>query len=435
MPTDDGSRSASRFAPGAVSGAGIDRLRRALPPVVVFALAVGYIGIDLFEGLDEPTRGAVSPLVHAGLVAAQAVALIFRRRAPVVVFALVVAFDAVLLATSGGELGTGALGVMIATYAVLRGRTGRGRYAVIIIGGVVTSTVSAVSMIVMASYAPLAIVAVVLARPALQYGLPAGIAEYVFAREDLVHALRERAELAERERVRDVERELTGMRTAMARELHDIAAHHLSGIIVGAQAASALVTVDPERTREMLKTVQRDARTTLADLRRTVGLLRSDEPGDGGASGEPVPVPRIEGIPRLVESAHGRGQEVTLEFGGEPRALGPLADTAGYRMVQESLANVARHAAGAPARVRVEYLATSLRITVENDAPTSGTAAGAGNAVTARPETRGYGIAGMEERAELVGASLTTGRLDSGGWRNCLDIPLDPLANNTGSTP
>jgi hypothetical protein len=72
---------------------------------------------------------------------------------------------------------------------------------------------------------------------------------------------------------------------------------------------------------------------------------------------------------------------------------------------------------------------------VENDAPTSGTAAGAGNAVTARPETRGYGIAGMEERAELVGASLTTGRLDSGGWRNCLDIPLDPLANNTGSTP
>jgi signal transduction histidine kinase len=397
----------------------------ALPPFVVFALAVGYIGIDVIEGLDEPTPGAVSPVIHASLVAAQAVALIFRRRVPVVVFALVVVFDSALLATSGGELGTGALGVMIATYAVLRAREGRGRYVVIVGGALVTAVVSGISMIVWDAFAPLAIIAVTIARPALQYGLPAGVAEYVIAREKLVRALRERAEMAERERVRGIEREVAAVRTAMARELHDIAAHHLSGIIVGAQAASALVTTDPERTREMLKTVQRDARTTLADLRRTVGLLRSDDTAESGSAGEPAPIPRIDRIAELVEAARGRGQEVDIAVSGDSgrHPLGPLADTAGYRMAQESLANAARHAAGAPTHVRVDYRADVVQIIVENDAPAA--RVGAGHASSTSPAGRGYGIAGMRERAELVGAQLTTGPTEAGGWHNQLTIPRD----------
>jgi len=443
MPTNDGSRE----IPGSRSGsrAVAALLLSAVPPVLVLALAAGYIGIDLVEGLEDPVAGMVPPVVHAGLVALQALALVFRSRFPIVVFALVVLFDAALLATSGGELGTGALAVMIASYGVVRsgsGRTGvvgvsagRARYVVLLAGAAVTAIVSAVSMIAGATFAPLAILAVVVARPVLQYGIPAGIAEYALARERLVQALRDRAELAERERVRSVEREIAGVRTAMARELHDIAAHHLSGIIVGAQAASALVAVDPERTREMLRTVQRDARTTLADLRRTVGLLRSDDPEDpyGGESAvQPAAIPSLDRIAGLVETARGRGQDVTLVVVGQPRVLGPLAETAGYRMVQESLANAARHAAGAPARVRVEYLSELVRITVDNDASSSSVAnaaeprsAAAKTVQTASRSDRGYGISGMEERAELVGAALTTGPLAGGGWRNRLDIPLD----------
>ena len=391
-------------------------VRAAVAPVVVLALAAGYLGADLIEGEPAGAAAAVSGPAAAGVVALQALVLVLRRRAPVPVFALVVALDAVLLGSSAGELGTGALATMIATFALTRGGELRIRYIVVACGAVTTLVVSAVAMEAAGAYPPLAIAAVAAARPVLQYGAPAALAEFLLARERLVRALRDRAELAERERLRDVEREIAGVRTAMARELHDIAAHHLSGIIVGAQAASALVASDPDRTREMLRTVQQDARTTLADLRRTVGLLRSDGADDAGSSGRPAPVPSLDRVASLVAEAAGRGQIVGLDVVGETAPLGPLAETAGYRMVQESLANAARHAPGAASHVRIDYLPGSVRITVHNEAPAVAPAA---------RRDGGYGIAGMRERADLVGARLTTGALADGSWRNELEIPRD----------
>ena len=393
-------------------------LRAAVAPVVVLALAAGYLGADLIEGEPAGAAAAVSGPAAAGIVALQALVLVFRRRAPVPVFALVVALDAVLLGSSAGELGTGALATMIATFALTRGGELRIRYIVVACGAVTTLVVSAMAMAVAGVYPPLAIAAVAVLRPVLQYAVPAALAEFFLARERLVRALRDRAELAERERLRDVEREIAGVRTAMARELHDIAAHHLSGIIVGAQAASALVASDPDRTREMLRTVQRDARTTLADLRRTVGLLRSDGDGDGdaGTPGLPAPVPSLDRVASLVAEAAGRGRLVTLDVSGETVALGPLAETAGYRMVQESLANAARHAPGSATRVNIVYSPESVRITVHNDAPA---------VAPAGRRDGGYGIAGMRERADLVGARLSTGALVDGSWRNELEIPRD----------
>jgi len=395
------------------------RLRSAVATVVVLALAAGYLTADLGVGLDEPAAGAVPASAAAGLVALQALALVFRRRNAVAVFAVVVAIDAVLLGTSGGELGTGALAAMIASYALTRSGELRIRFPVLACGVVTTLVVSAVAMAAVGAYPAVAVAAVAVARPVLQYGAPAALAEFLLARERLVGALRERAELAERERLRDVEREIAEVRTAMARELHDIAAHHLSGIIVGAQAASALVATDPDRTREMLRTVQQDARTTLADLRRTVGLLRSDTDEGPASPARPAPVPSLARIPGLVDTAIGRGQTVVFEVVGEPGVLGPLAETAGYRMVQESLANAARHAPGSSGRVRIEYLPDVVRITVHNDTP------GAPSAALSTRDGHGYGIPGMQERADLVGARLTTGRLPDGAWRNVLEIPRE----------
>jgi len=407
MPTAEASRAAAL-------------LRSAVPPLVVLALAAGYLALELAEGLAEPAEGTLPPTVYPGLVALQAVVLVFRQRTPVVAFFLVVSLDAVLLGTSGGELGTGSLGVMIATFALVRSGQLQHRYLLIVGGAAATALVSIVAMTAAGTYAVWVVLAVVVARPALQYALPAALAEFFLARERLVQALRDRAELAERERAYGVEREIAGVRTAMARELHDIAAHHLSGIIVGAQAASALMATDQERSRQMLKTVQQDARTTLADLRRTVGLLRGDDNEDTKSSGQPAPIPTVERVPLLVDAARGRGQQVTLAVDGAPRTLGPLAETAGYRMVQESLANAARHAPDAVCDVHIEYLPSLLRITVENADHAS-----PGEAQPAAQTSHGYGIPGMEERAALVGAHLVTGPRPGGGWRNILEIPAN----------
>lgn len=392
--------------------------------MLILVLAAGYLGADALVGLPESVTAGISTPVAAGLVALQAMALFVRHRAPRVVFALVVLLDAALLSPTGGVLGTGSLAVMVATYGVLRGGTSRSRYLVVGAGAVVTLLVGGIAMGAAGVFPTVVVLALAVARPLVQYAIPAALAEFLLSRARLVQALRERADLAERERLHEVAREIAGVRTAMARELHDIAAHDLSGIIVGAQAASTLVATDPERSRDMLRTVQQDARTTLADLRRTVGLLRSDDPQESGSVLQPAPVPSLGQVDALVHMARSRGQLVEFSVDGDPRPIGPLAETAGYRMVQESLANAARHAPDAPGYVHIEYLPALVRVTVYNDAPLEPDAGPA-----APPLEGGYGISGMQERADLVGGRLTTARQRDGAWRNVLEIP----AENDGS--
>lgn len=222
--------------------------------------------------------------------------------------------------------------------------------------------------------------------------------------------------MAEHERRERAEREVRAEREALARELHDIAGHHLSGIIVSAQAATALTRSDLDRAREMMQTVQDDARIALADLRRTVGLLRSD---DDAPSGNPSPVPTIAGIGALVDVARERGQRAVLTSVGDAHAVGALAETTAYRMVQESLANAARHAPGAAWDVTVRFEADAVEIAVSNERPGE-----RGTRASEKPGV-GYGLSGMAERAELIGADLSTGPAEGGGWINRLRIPFD----------
>jgi signal transduction histidine kinase len=409
----------------AATPTGASRLVSFLPPLLTLALAVGYVGLDLSGSFEEPVAGAVPPAVRGGLVALQAVVLLARHRSPVAVFAGVVLLDLVILATSSGELGTGAFAVMVAVFVLARRGDRRTAYTTVSIGAAATVVVSVLSGASSVDLGPLDVVVVAVVRILVQYVVPAAIGEWFLGRERLADALREREELVERERHERAERALREGRTSLARELHDIAGHHLSGIIVSAQAASALTRSDPERARETLQALQEDARTALADLRRTVGLLRHDDRPDGSAGESPVPVPSIERVDDLVADARSRGLDVRLTIDGEPRALGPLAETAGYRMVQESLANAARHASGADVRVRVAYDAESVTLTVENGASPAGP--------SRAPEGSGerYGLAGMEERAGLIHAALTTGRTPGGGWRNTLVIPA-PVSSGAG---
>ena len=389
-------------------------VRAAVAPVLTLAVAAGYVGADLAGALTEPPPAAVAPLVHGGLVVLQAIALLFRGRVPLTVLPVVVGLDLAILATSGGELGIGALAVIVATYAAIRrGRPRRRAYVVVAAAALATAIVDGAAMI--AAGVPVLVTGLAVgARIALLTALPAAAAEYMIGRERLAHATREQAAAAERERRAAAEAEVRAERTALARELHDIAGHHLSGIIVSAQAASALTRTDPEQARETLQALQQNARTALADLRRTVGLLRTE---DEGPSGAPGTTPAVAEIRALIETARARGQDVTLQVDGERAALSPLAETAAYRMVQESLANAARHAPGTVCRVRIEYRPDAAEVTVRNGAPVG--------AIASSGTAGGYGIAGMRERADLVGATLSTGPQTDGGWCNRLTIPLD----------
>lgn len=410
------------------------RLRSAFPPVLVLAGALGYIGVDLWvEELPDSVPDTLSPWVHSALVVLQAAALIQRNRRPTVVFGVVVLLDLVILATTAGELGIGALGVLFASYAVARHQPRRTAWITLGTGAAATTIVGGVAMALGSAEPPLVLLFTAVARIALLYGVPAGVAEYTRGRERLLIAIEDQARMADNERRVRALIDLRAERTALARELHDIAGHHLSGIIVSAQAANALMTSDPERARAMLQAVQEDARTTLVDLRRTVGLLRSDDPEDHlSPDGQPVtpsavssssvpPLnPTIAAIPELVRAAQRRGQRVELVSTGDARTLGPLAETAAYRMVQESLANAARHAPGAACRVIVRFAPEAIDLIVSNERALR-------PAVSAvpTPSHDGYGLWGMRERAELIGARLETAPTSDGGWLNHLEITDD----------
>jgi len=200
-------------------------------------------------------------------------------------------------------------------------------------------------------------------------------------------------------------------RTRMARELHDVAAHHLTGLVVQAGAAERLVDGDPARAKESLRSVRAQGRETLDALRSIVGILR--ETGDGPTG--TVPVPGLGDVDDLVDQARASGSVVDVTVDGVLPTLPPLADVTAYRTVQEALVNARRHAPGARVDLGLHATADALVVVVENDLP-------APREATSAP---GYGLVGMRERAALVGGALEAGPDGAGRWRVRLDLPVE----------
>ena len=438
-----------------------------------------YIGMVLADPEHISNYGVSSvpwAILVIVLVITQVVAVMMTARFPYWVLGIVATADLIVLIASERS-GLGSAAVMVVIWYLVRHRIPGWQIAlfanvivlnvVFLIGEVYSGQRGIVAMIILLS-----------AHLLQRYLLPVAVAEYMLGREQLHQALRDKAELLEREKRllerqerERVERELRASRNALARDLHDIAGHHLSGVIVSAQAAAALRHKDPERSYQMLQTVQASARTALADLRQVVGLLRSEDSsgspregrgGDDGQDGatssstgsapeamaetmagaaadmtrEPAPLPSLAAVPRVVEEARRRRQRVGYGVNGCPRPLSPLADTAAYRMVQESLANSARHAPSATCQVYVTYQDECVEIVVSNRRPPTlevGPAGPAGRAGEG-PTGGGYGLSGMAERAALVGAELSTGPDPDGGWCNRLVIPVPPDSADGPST-
>jgi len=220
--------------------------------------------------------------------------------------------------------------------------------------------------------------------------------------------LEERARYLEETRDEEARRRVADERLRIARDLHDVIAHSIASINV--QAGSAIHVMDrrPEQARESLLAIREASGEALAELRSTIGLMRGSE--DGGAPR--TPTPSLARLDPLVETAARAGLPVALGVRGEARPLPSAVDVAGYRIVQESLTNVVRHAHAHEASVTIDYGPAAVEIEVVDDGRN-----GAGGGAP------GHGIAGMRERAQAVGGQVDAGPRFSGGFRVWARLP------------
>jgi signal transduction histidine kinase len=377
---------------------------------IVFAGLVLAL-IPLMFAVPEAAASGTLVLPIAAL-AAQAVALLWSQTVPGVVLLVSVMLDAALLVAAPGD-STGSLGVALAAYSLHRDQHRRRALAWMLPLALVSTIVSAATGTGV-GLDPVWNLPLALVRSVLLFALPAFIAELVVGRRRLIDALRERAELAEREQASVARQAMQQQRTQMARELHDIAAHHLTGIIVSAQAANALAETDRATQRRYLDALQGDARAALDNLRLTVGLLRSDE------AAETHPAPTLADLPRVISEAEGRGMRVHLVERGVPGPVGPVTGTVVIRGVQEALANALKHAPGSAVTVTATWLERVLSIEVEN--------AAAAFAPVFVPSS-GYGLIGLRERLALIDGTLEAGPSPR-GWRTAFSVPLDAVPSD-----
>jgi signal transduction histidine kinase len=222
--------------------------------------------------------------------------------------------------------------------------------------------------------------------------IPLLAAEVMRTHRSYLALLSERLELAERTREQEAQRRAEQERMRIARELHDVVAHTLTTINV--QAGAAAERLAPGDARNALETIEDASHEAISELRAILGLLRDPDRSDAPRT----PSPGVENIAELVRRARQAGLDVQLEVNGErPTRQSDAVSLAAYRIVQESLTNAQRHAAGAAVRVSVCFDAASLSIAIEN---------GAGTEPVGNGTTPGVGIAGMLERASATGGTL-----------------------------
>jgi signal transduction histidine kinase len=219
---------------------------------------------------------------------------------------------------------------------------------------------------------------------------------------------KERAARAEREREQLARTAVAEERARIARELHDVVGHSVSVMTVQASGVRRLLRPEQEREREALLVVERTGREALAEMRRMVGVLRRPEEAPALA-----PQPSLDHLSRLVEQAREAGLPVELRIEGEAIQLPAGVDLTAYRLVQEGLTNVVKHAQATRAEVLVNYGDDYLEVTVNDDGQ------GVGNG-----DGGGHGLVGMRERVSVYGGELDAGPQTGGGYRLRAKLPL-----------
>ncbi|MEV7419685.1 sensor histidine kinase [Streptomyces sp. NPDC089919] len=239
-----------------------------------------------------------------------------------------------------------------------------------------------------------------------------------------------------RERDERARREIAAERARIARELHDIVAHHMSVISVQAGLAGYVFDSAPATARTALGTISATSSEALDELRRMLSLLREPDPGerqeggglpaDGAAAVPPPPVPGLSRLGAMADRVRAAGVPVDLRITGEPRDLAPGLELCAYRVTQEALTNVLKHAPGARVTVALDYRPAHITVTVTDDG------AGRRPAPAKAPPGSGHGLIGMRERTRLYGGSLSTGPRGHGGYAVSLTLPTSARAGRSG---
>lgn len=372
-------------------------------------VVIGQTDVWVPWGDDGSKGGFDGPgIVSAILVLMTTAPLLWRRRRPlavVTVMAAAMSIEILFVSHTAAFFG-GFLPVLVAVYSV-------------------------------ATYAPrrtaalgLGVVALELAIVDLSVDELRQLSEYVFqvmtaggiwlvglvvrARSERAEELTEQVGVLQRARDQQAREAVNLERTRIARELHDVIAHSVSVMGVQAGAAEQMLAVDPERSREPLRSIQETAREAIEELRLLLGVLREGEDRSALA-----PQPGLDGLGALVEEMGRAGLAVTLTVRGGPGRVSPGVELSAYRIIQEALTNTFKHAGAGEATVMVHHLPSALELEVIDTG-------GAKDAANASNGTgTGHGLIGMRERVSLYGGTITTGPLNEGGYRVRAVLPLD----------
>ena len=350
---------------------------------MILTFAAGCLGL-----LGSPYRRSVIAALLV-LVVIQASILFWRRTQPLLTLLVVVVTMIIAFAlTPDREATSPALAFGVYAVSVYD----RGRARLVVVAASIVIVIGAVALLFINDF------------ETSRKLLPAGIitliswvvGDYVRSRRQFFSDLvarhqREREEAAEDERLR------------IARELHDVVAHNVSAMAI--QAGAARVSGSP--SKEALASIEQGARDTLAELNRLVGVLRKNP-------GAPLsPQPTLDDAEALLKPARDAGLEATIRVTGEKRALPAAVDLSAYRIIQEALTNVLKHANASRVEVTIDYRPDAVALTVADN--------GSGAAAT---DSTGHGLIGMRERVELFGGDLTTGSSSLGGFIVRATLPV-----------
>ncbi|MGW3133981.1 sensor histidine kinase [Streptomyces sp. NPDC001076] len=252
--------------------------------------------------------------------------------------------------------------------------------------------------------------------PAAWLLLPVVAGNAVRLQSAYLEAVHARAEYAERRREEEARHRVAEERMRIARELHDVVAHHLALANAQAGTAAHLSRTHPDQVHRILQDLAGTTASALRELKATVGLLRQ--------TGDPdlplAPSPGLDRLPELTDACASVGLTVHVSVEGSPRSLTAGVDLTAYRIVQEALTNVTKHAVAEAAYVRIGWSRDRLTLTVTDD--------GTATAPAEPAQGQGFGLIGMRERAQSVGGAFTAGHRDGGGYEVTARLPLYPTA-------
>jgi signal transduction histidine kinase len=397
-----------------------------VPSTVIYAAVLGgkLIGFVRYLPQDIPPLPRPSMALLAG-VALTAAPLAARRRYPTAAGCVILGAIIAIRGSNDTPPVTFATGVFAAYSAVVYSRFRQLAICVVLIGvAIITATFPNTLPEVPERY-----MAVIAAIPTVAAGI--GMREWRKRAGDSAERLRH----AEAEHEAATRRALAMERAHIASELHDVVTHNVSVMVVQAGAARQVLASSPSDAHEALLAVEAGGRTAMAELQHLLGLLSpvGDSTGYDGIGGTSViegadpeaalrPQPGLGHLGSLIERVSAAGLPVELHIEGARRDLPPGLDLAAYRVVQEALTNVIKHAGRAQTSVRLDYRPDELRIDV-TDNGCSPRGPGSGGAPPSGPGSE-RGLIGLRERIALYGGTLDAGPRPGGGWRLAACIPL-----------